>query len=708
MAPHPDLAAEQAHVALAYERVVATRAAAERALRAALAQGGVGTPQALVERDVMVANALERIERLAVGDEAICFGRIDRDDGESFHIGRFAVADVDHTPLVIDWRVPAAEPFYRATGRHPMGLWRRRHLVTDGRRVIDLEDELFGDVEGADANGRLSGPTTLLAALERSRTGHMRDIVATVQGEQDQIIRAPLAGVLVVEGGPGTGKTAVALHRAAYLLYTHRFPLERQGVLVVGPNRLFLRYIEQVLPSLGETGVTLATPASLVPEVTVTGDEPIDVARLKGDARMAPVIAKAVRDRERPLRRDLSVPFGRAVLRLAATETAEIVAIARRRTGPHNPRRRLVERLLFERLHDRWLQVDGDDSSTVDDVRDALRRKPAVVEALERMWPVLTPVQLLHDLFGAPALIDLAAPALRPDERRALYRPRHALDSVAWTPADVALLDEAREQLGPVRGREELRTYGHIVVDEAQDLSAMELRMLARRSLSGSMTVVGDLAQATGASAPAGWDELVRHLRPRRGWRLVGLTVNYRTPSEIMLLADRVLAVAVPGATGPRSVRDTGVAPQLVRCEPSDLAAHVARLASAPRSTGTVAIVCAPSMREPLAAALQGAGLDFGDARHRGLAAPVTLVDVGLVKGLEFDEVIVVSPARLVAEAAQGLRSLYVALTRATRRLVVVHGEDLPPAMESWRREPATEPAAEPATEPAMESQPAP
>ena len=198
---------------------------------------------------------IERIERLGVGDEAICFGRIDRDDGEAYHIGRLAVADVDHTPLVIDWRVPAAEPFYRATGRHPMGLWRRRHLVTEGRRVVDLEDELFGETSGPAGDGRLAGPATLLAALERSRTGFMRDIVATVQAEQDQIIRAPLTGVLVVQGGPGTGKTAVALHRAAYLLYSHRDRIASSGVLVVGPSRSFLRYIEAVLPSLGETGV---------------------------------------------------------------------------------------------------------------------------------------------------------------------------------------------------------------------------------------------------------------------------------------------------------------------------------------------------------------------------------------------------------------------------------------------------------------------
>ena len=702
MTSHPDLASEQAHVALAYERLAATRAAAEQALRAALGQGGVGTPQALVERDVMVANALERIERLAVGDEAICFGRIDRDDGEAYHIGRLAVADVDHTPLVIDWRVPAAEPFYRATGRHPMGLWRRRHLVTDGRRVVDLEDELFaatagfdgheagpdgpdGHEQGPDGDGRLAGPATLLAALERSRTGQMRDIVATVQAEQDEIIRAPLSGVLVVQGGPGTGKTAVALHRAAYLLYTHRFLLERQGVLVLGPNRLFLRYIEQVLPSLGETGVHLATPASLVPEVSPTGAERDEVARLKGDARMAAVIAKAVRDRERPLRRGLDVPFGPRVLRLSARETREIVSVARRRAGPHNARRRLVERLLFERLHERWAGADGEEGLSVEELGRGLRRDPQVVEALERMWPVLTPMQLLHDLFGAPPLLELAAAALRPEERAALHRPRReSVDEVAWTSADVALLDEARHRLGPVRGKDELRTYGHIVVDEAQDLSPMQLRMLTRRSLSGSMTVVGDLAQATGTWAARRWDDVVHHLEPRRGWRLVDLSVNYRTPSEIMAVADRVLAAAVPGARPPRSVRSTGATPQFVRCDPTALPGCVAEVARAQAvSGGTIAVVCALSQRDELADALRAGDVDFGDASRRGLAAPVTLVDVGMVKGLEFDVVIVVSPARLVAESAQGPRSLYVALTRATRRLVVVHDEDLPSIMSA-------------------------
>jgi DNA helicase IV len=313
-------------------------------------------------------------------------------------------------------------------------------------------------------------------------------------------------------------------------------------------------------------------------------------------------------------------------------------------------------------------------------LRRAVRREPVVVEALERMWPVLTPMQLLHDLFGAPPLLELAAGALTPDERAALHRPRRpSVDEVAWTPADVALLDEARDRLGPVRGSGEPRTYGHIVVDEAQDLSPMQLRMLARRSLSGSMTLVGDLAQSTGAWAPPRWDDVVRHLETKRGWRLVGLSVNYRTPSEIMDVANRVLAAAVPGAKPPRSVRSTGATPEFVRCDPGALPGCVAEVTEAQlEAGGTVAVVCAPSERDDVAEALRSIGVDFGDARRRGLTAPVTLVDVAMVKGLEFDVVIVVSPARLITESPQGPRSLYVALTRATRHLVVVHGEDLP------------------------------
>ena len=744
---HPELAAEQAHIDHAYRRLDAMRAAALEALQAAYSERG-GTYQAVTERDIRVRSLLHRLEQLQLGQEALVFGRIDRrasqEDGpgstESFHIGRLAVADADLEPLVVDWRAPVAEPFYRATGAHPMGLSRRRHFLIEGQVLEDLEDELFGD--GTDGGGGLglSGSAVLLAALERSRTGRMRDIVATVQREQDEIIRGPLAGVLVVQGGPGTGKTAVALHRAAYLLYTHRFPLEHQGVLVVGPNPLFLRYIEHVLPSLGETGVELSTVGGLFSEEKATGVEDRSVARLKGGPRMVRFLAQAVSDRQRPLRKPLDVGFGPHRLRLTPAATAEIVAAARRRGGPHNGRRRLVETLMwrhlfrqYEAAEDRARRVGhradapaaennggGADPGGQDFALPAeiaagpgldpldpaelgrqLRRRPEIAEALDRMWPVLTPQQLLHDLFGALPLVQLAGrDLLTLDEQASLHRPRSAaLGAVAWTEADLPLLDEAQALLGPRRRRQpngpglpqgEIRTYGHIVVDEAQDLSPMQLRMLARRSLSGSMTVVGDIAQGTGEWSPPGWNDVLAHLPKRRGSRIVELDVNYRTPAEIMELAGRVLLEVAAGYRLPESVRSTGVAPRMVPVTATEdafpLGAAVALTTSEEvtlvngesLSGGRVAVICPSSLAGELAQALTERGVPFGESGKRGLDETVTLVPVELCKGLEFDSVVVVEPARIVREAAQGLRALYVAMTRSTKRLSLVHAEPLP------------------------------
>ena len=719
VAAHPDLQAEQAHLDHAYERLEAMRAAAAALRDSVLVGNRGGTHQAREERDVLMRTSLQRLEQLELGRESLVFGRTDHAGGEIFHIGRLAVSDADQEPLVVDWRAPVAEAFYRATGRDPMGLARRRHFATRGRRIVGIEDEVFALGEGADDTG-LAGPGALLAALERSRSGRMRDIVATVQREQDEVIRAPLAGVLVVQGGPGTGKTAVALHRAAYLLYTHRFPLERQGVLVVGPNPVFLRYIDQVLPSLGETGVALSTVTALAGIDPPGADSP-EAARVKGDARMAAVLARAVRDRERPLRSDLVVPFGAFALRLGAAESAEVVASARRRPGTHNARRRYVEAQVFRRLHARYRAAmersrrvglrpppeaapEGADehaaprSDEVDleELTDLLRQEPAVASALDRMWPRLSPAELLHDLFGAPALVALAARGvLDPEEQVALHRPRSAeLDRVPWTPADAALLDEARGLLGPRRGQaDETPSYGHIVVDEAQDLSPMQLRMLARRSLSGSMTVVGDVGQATGHFAPSAWDEMLRHLvRPGASTRVVELTVNYRTPAELMELAGRVLAEAAPGVRVPTSVRSTGTRPAFVEVPAQERAAEVARAArreaaalagegGATDGGGSVAVLVPASLVEDAERGLEAAGVAFGDALRNGLTSPVTVVATDVVKGLEFDAVVVVEPARIVAEAPQGLRALYVALTRATKRLTVVHAEPLPEAM---------------------------
>ncbi|HET9076575.1 MAG TPA: ATP-binding domain-containing protein [Acidimicrobiales bacterium] len=726
---HPDVPAEQAHVDLAYQRLAAMRAAAQTMLRDAFGERG-GTFQALTERDIRVRNSLGRLEQLQLGDEALIFGRIDRapaeagGDPEAFHIGRIAVSDANQEPLVVDWRAPVAEPFYRATGAHPMGLVRRRHFLTEGRLVVDLEDELF-DPEGVN-DGRglgLSGPQVLLATLERSRTGRMRDIVATVQREQDEIIRAPLPGVLVVQGGPGTGKTAVALHRAAYLLYTHRFPLESQGVLVLGPNPTFLRYIEHVLPSLDETGVQLSTVNGLYPVTrAVAADDPA-VTRLKGDPRMARVLARAVADRQRPLRHTAEVPYGRRVLRLTPALSAELVGAVKRRPGPHNARRRTLEQVLWRHLAEQMAaeqddarrgrvaagpgaEPGGTEPVSADELGRALRRDPAMVEALDRMWPVLTPEQLVHDLFGARPLIELAsAGVLNPAEQALLYRPRGRPDEpVAWTDADIPLLDEAWAILGTPRRAhpdrpEAIRTYGHVVVDETQDLSPMQLRMVARRSLSGSMTVVGDVAQATGPWSPASWNQVVEHLPARREWRLNELTVNYRTPHEIMELAARILEQVAPGMRSPDSVRASGHPPRVVTAARPGGFPRSGQLVESVVATvtgdlrdqrqGTAALIVPPSLLPDVLDALRRSGVPFGTAGREALDQQLTVLTIEDAKGLEFDSVTVVEPGRMAADSPQGMRALYVAFTRATQRLTIVHSEPLPSSLAEVTSHPA-------------------
>jgi DNA helicase IV len=812
---HPELEAEQAQVDRAYERLDELRARTQEFLASVLDQGRGGTPQFREERDVIVRTSLARLEQLDVGEQPLCFGRIDRISGtrpemggpeggaldgehrevESFHIGRLGVSAEDLEPLVVDWRAPVSEPFYRATGRDPMGLVLRRHLASSGRHVIGIEDERFavtdaapsgtgpddalvsagtppvahGGVDGreegpgegvldADLEQEIGGPGALLAAIGSARGGHMRDIVATIQREQDEIIRAALPGVLVVQGGPGTGKTAVALHRAAYLLYTHRFPLERQGVLVIGPNPLFLRYIEHVLPSLGESGVTLSTVRGLVHGVEVRAQDRVDVARLKGEARMAGFVARAIRTRQRPLRSDVVIPYGATALRLEAEVTATIVSMARRRPGTHNSRRRLVDQMVMRRLADEYLRtlaLHGDagrltafavterpereatasrpggnasawengggrrplpdangrvpehhDDGVGTDVQSGfdlhefwrgLRRVPELSEALDRMWPRLTAEELLHDLFGSRPLIALAAKGiLSAEEQASLRRPRSPSSSeIPWTPADLALIDEARLLLGPRRERlangdgeheEGPRTYGHIVVDEAQDLSPMELRMVSRRSLSGSVTAVGDIGQATGPWAPSSWEEVTAHLPANRRARMVGLSVSYRTPAEVVEVAGRLLSEAVPGLAPPIPARRTGVPPRFEFVSSDELARTVVQVASDLMTQvlpGTTAVLVPPSAVGDLTAALDAIGVESADPSREGLGAPLSLLPTDLANGLEFDAVVVVEPAAVIEESAQGLRTLYMALTRPTRRLTVVHSRPLPAALSA-------------------------
>jgi len=688
---HPEMDAEQAYVDHAYACLESARDRAME-LTAMVEVGQGGTNQARFEREAIWDSVATRLGRLDMGDAALVFGRIDQEaeaGGDRFYIGRVGVWDVDQDPVVVDWRAPVAEAFYRATGPVPMGLERRRHLVSRGRVVVGIEDELFGDPERfRDGDGnRLKGEGALIAALETARTGRLGDIIGTIQAEQDDIIRAPLSGVHAVQGGPGTGKTVVALHRAAYLLYTHRFPLEGQGVLVVGPNRLFLAYIEQVLPSLGEAGVQMATLGDVVGGVRV-GDrrEQAEVGRLKGDLRMVRFVSKAVRTRQRPMRADLRIGHGLQWLVLPVEESQRIVDQARRRYRTHNAARKFVEAEFYEAL-----VASGRGDLDPEALRERLRGELSVREALEWMWPVLTPAQLLNDLFGSRALIRSADPSLTTEQVDALYRERVSQpDDLLWTASDAPLLDEARAVLGARPGRRDedtVRTYGHIVIDEVQDLSPMDLRMLDRRSLNGAMTVVGDIAQATGAWAHDDWEGILRHLPNRRPPVRHELTVGYRIPGPLMDVAARVLAVAAPDLAPPRSVRGDGDPPRFValtgeQAEKLDGLAEVVRSELEAVGAGNLAVVTTDSQAADVEAALERAGIAYGRPTRQGLDAQVAVVPVGLVKGLEVDGAVVVEPARMVRERAQGLRALYVALTRATRRVAIVHAEPLPPVLE--------------------------
>lgn len=741
-APHPELAAEQRHVDRAYDRLEAMRQAARRVAAGYSEVRAGGTHQARLERDVAADVTRRRLAALDIGSAPLCFGRLDleRDAdevGSVFYVGRIAVTDGQQAPLIVDWRAPVAEPFYRATAVDPMGVVRRRHFLTrpgDGRVVVGIDDEVFDQAAADDAGFTVVGEGALLAALERVRTGRMGDIVATIQAEQDEAIRAPLPGALVVAGGPGTGKTAVALHRAAYLLYTHRRRLGAQGVLLVGPNPIFLRYIDQVLPSLGEDEVALATLAGLKPAYRATGEDSTAAAVLKGDARMAQVMRRALGDREHPLARDVVAVIDGTVLRLTRATSARIVDRARHRRGTHNAKRPGVTRAVIDHLRAQYRHALGaaapDDPDWDRELDARLRRVPEFRAALERMWPVLSGGDLVHDLCSFPALIRSAGDGiLSRDEQALLARPRApSLRDVAWTEADLALIDEADALLGPPeaarprrrRGRrrdddaanrviselgvggfitagelgrryggepsrsdetsDDPRTFGHVLVDEAQDVSAMQWRMLARRCPTGSMTLVGDFGQASRPGSLRDWNEVLALLPDRTEPQVVHLTVNYRTPAEIMTVAHRLLAAASPQVEPTRAVRETGEQPRFVRADEDALADTVAANArAAVAAGGTVAVLAPARLHDAITERLRdvGALADSADA----LDAPVAVLTAAEAKGLEFDHVVLIEPRQLVPPGQSGLRLLYVAMTRATRTLVVVHADALPEAL---------------------------
>ncbi|MDQ3601513.1 MAG: AAA family ATPase [Actinomycetota bacterium] len=741
-----------------YQRLDQRRADITRRLRDVLRSPTAGTPQARTERDVAAGMYSDQLATLNAVEQGLCFGRLDLEEGSEpdgadvegmprRYIGRLGLLDEDndYEPLLIDWRAPVARSFYTATAASPDGVRRRRHLRTRSRTVLGFDDEVL-DLDAADLESTRSGLTSeaaLLAALGASRTGRMSDIVATIQVEQDRIIRAKPQGVMVVQGGPGTGKTAVALHRAAYLLYTHRQQLAKRGVLVVGPNPTFLRYIGQVLPSLGETSVLLSTVAELHPGLHARGAEPAATAAVKGRAAMAAVVAAAVRDRQQVPDVPVELTVEQQRVRLDREVCTSARTRARRSRKQHNDAKRIFHREVIAALARQVAAslgsnlVDRDDSirggnlldaGDLADIRAELRESPELTAVLDELWPTLTPEQLLTELYSSPERLAAAARGLPAPERDLLARDPDPV----WTPADVPLLDEAAELLGSdgsaeaareaaalraelayaqgvldildldedldpellratdivdadrLAQRQQMRShestaeraaadrtwaYGHVIVDEAQELSPMAWRVLMRRCPSRSMTVVGDVAQTGDAAGARSWADVLGPWVADR-WRLEQLTVNYRTPAEIAAVADDVLAALDAGIEPPTSVRATGEAPRSVpvRELADELPAVVAEEAAAV-GDGRVAVLAPGALVDGLRALL-GTGTD--------LEEPIVVLTVAEAKGLEFDAVVLVEPRQILDASPRGMNNLYVALTRATQRLAVVHSGALP------------------------------
>lgn len=707
---HPDLAAENEFVQNAYARLAAMRDIARMRMEEVLDLGRGGTPQSRAERDVVVRSSLARLDALNVGEQALVFGRIDFQeasgefDGASFHIGRLSVNGEDMEPLVVDWRAPVSEAFYRATGKDPMGLRLRRHLLCRGPKVVGIEDEALGSDEQFVTDESLIGAGALYAAISRPRTEYMADIVATIQGEQDAIVRHPMSGVLVVQGAPGTGKTAVALHRAAYLLYTYRWRFEHQGLLVVGPSTEFVRYISRVLPSLGESGVELKTIEGVSGLTASRAESSALAVATKGDVRMAEVIAKGVKDRERALRKVVEVPFGSKILKVPPELTARIVNAAKRRSGPHNSRRRLVEHKLAEVLAQSYLQdgplvaprdpesnvvhigarveevaatpLPGEDGDVLKEVIDALRHSQAFQRVVERIWPRLTAFEFLYDLLAHRPLLELAAKGILSDrERDAIAVTRQtSVEEHRWSHEDLMLLDEARVLL---EGDDEITTFGHVVIDEAQDLSPMAARMIARRCPGGSMTVLGDIAQAMGPWAGRDWASITLPLRNGREFELVELTVNYRTPAEISAVADVVRARYLPEYRASKSIREGARPPRYLPIARGTLLEELRGVIgdlAGQGLDGTIGIVAPTEQVSSIVTELESL-----DEMHR---SAIAVLDVGRVRGLEFDHVVIVEPFVLIRDPERAMRALFVAVTRATQSVTFLGSDEVPDWLE--------------------------
>ena len=665
-----ELEAEQRHVELAYRHLDRMKARAEQLLAAAPADPD------------LEASLKRRIFQLTDNGRALCFGRIDTSHGDSWHIGRRHVEDEDSEPVVVEWRAPVAIPFYRATLEDPLDLEMRRQFVLDGRTVLQIADDLFGpDAAARAADGpQVRGRDALLAELDRARTGQMLDIVATIQAEQDVVIRAPLEGLLCVQGGPGTGKTAIGLHRAAYLLYGND-ALARSGVLVLGPNRTFLRYIAQVLPSLGEDAVVQTTLTDLVPDAPIRAVDGRDTARLKGDERMATVLRRALLQRRRLADDDLEVRHNLARVVVEREAINQIYETVAGRRIPYADGRRTLRDMLARAVYERYAgRAASGLVETFQEVFRTMTTSASFKATVDRLWPNVSAPQLVREvLTKKQVLADAADGVLTADERKLLHRkPSRSLKAEQWTDADGPLVDEAIEL---VEGR--LRTYGHAVVDEAQDWSPMQARMLARRVPSGSITILGDIAQGTGVWGRGDWDDLLQHLPTPKGVRHEELRLGYRAPAKVLAVASKLLPQIAPDLQPTESIRPGRSDPRFRSVAEDSLSAAVAaEVADLAARWTSIAVIVPEALRDEIERALEdAAGVDVGDAEREGLEHAVTVVPASTAKGLEFDAVVVVEPARIIDDAPRGLRLLYIALTRPTQHLSVLHAEPLPEAL---------------------------
>jgi len=644
---HPELAAEQAYVDTAYEQLDRMRSTVERT------QDAMATEWAALN---MEAWAKRRMQTFEDAERGLVFGRLSLDaNPRPLYVGRRWVTDDRQESLVVNWQAPAARPFYTATPQDPHGVTQRRRFRAKGRKLLDISDESLDGtaVEGAGVSD------FLLEELDRRREARMRDIVATIQSDQYRLITADPDGALVVQGGPGTGKTAVGLHRASWLLYTHRERLRR--VLVVGPNATFMEYVSQVLPTLGEEAVEQRAVTELVDGVEVLRDEEPDVARLKGDPRLREVVARAAELAVVPAPEELVMRVEGEYVRVRERNVAELLDAALEQGDPIGLARERFRMAVLRRFYERYGELFGPRAiRSFDEIESGLRQGGFLTRWLDRVLPLPQPAKLVARLLTSPAALETASEGvLDADERKLLLRdrPRRAADLV-WSDHDVPLLDEASALLDGAP-----RSYGHVIVDEAQDLSPMQLLAISRRAVDGSLTILGDVAQATGPVVYRRWEELEPYLLDGAEFEIEELRHAYRVPAEIMDFALPLLDEIAPEVEPPVAYRKGGEAPRLVEVSEEELLETALREAVALEDLDGMLAVIVP----------------------RTLAAPdefpFPILTPRQAKGLEFDHVVVVEPAAIADDGDRGLRELYVALTRPTKTLVVVHARPLPDAL---------------------------